>query len=281
MNSMTWLSVSLFCEKKNWHKLLEGTSYFLKVTHNLIVCFRIEFNAFCGENLRLCIQTYKDKATELLYMMDNYYREYFKSQFYSNKANKQSYKGVFMHFPVNTIQFGLFSTDILSEYDAEYHLFSDNLSEIMLSAFKEEIDDEIILSFCYYLNVAMAKAAISNGIHLKDFLPDAAQEAGNIGMLETDSVISDIAEEVMQNEVFDADLYWINSWYSCCYSHFLRLKSCKTNDRKKTGDDYLYLFRSLCNQLGIAELGAYSVLTWTKSSLTEYLNKQKNRDKNI
>ncbi len=156
-----WLSTSLFCSKNHWNILLsDGIKPFIMSMpdEEELASFQIEFNYLNGENIRLALLTKVEQAETLAKKADTYFKKFFSiSALPTNKPDLTDW-GIFMPFPSNTIQYGLFKIDPLNLHDTKTFSFQKELSLIIADGLSEEnIDQETIITFAFYLHVALIK----------------------------------------------------------------------------------------------------------------------------
>jgi hypothetical protein len=153
-----WLSTSLFCSKNHWNDVLtDGIKPFLaQNTHNQqISLYEIALNYAGGDNIRLALRTQNENAEELARQTDEYFKKFFLQKNYPREEN-QFFNSVFMPFPVNTIQYGLYKIRI--DDDRKYR-FSKAVSDMLLNVLPDEaIDEQKILLFAYYLLIIYTKS---------------------------------------------------------------------------------------------------------------------------
>ena len=137
---LTWLRISLFTKKCNWHYLLVAIESFVSQNSFSVVDFSVEFNFLCGENIRLAILVSEDSINELLSSIDDYFKRLFLDRNLSTDVISLPVPGIFKPFEQNTIQYGLF--EISHEKSTNEAKLSTNLSRIIVSALRDdEIDD--------------------------------------------------------------------------------------------------------------------------------------------
>lgn len=269
---MIWLSISLFCSKQNWHTLMaNGVDVFLK-NNSVIKGFRIELNYLYGENLRLALLTEEENARALANVVSNYFIDHFKKTGISKTTIKTIKKGIFMSFPENSIQFGHFPPEIISKGEMEHHSFSTPISKAMLNAFMhEEIDDEMILTFAFYLHIVMIKTFYVKGITVNKIFSLLANTT-KLNEPERQPVkyeMFEITQEIMQSNMPIQELDWLNNWYIHCLS---TLSIYEADLEKEAEKKYFLFINSLNSQLGITNKGKNYLSDWIKSSIIQYFS---------
>lgn len=268
---MISLSISLFNCKSQWHKLLgNGISVFVK-NNPTIKGYRIEFNHLSGENLRLALLTYEDEAEELAKSASIYFNKYFRELKTPKIIEEESYsKGLFMQFPINSIQFGLFPPETINKSELEKCLLPTSISKAMLSAFQEEIDHELTLTFAFYLHITIIKTYYIKGFPL-DKICSLLRET----VISNDSEdvpvqyeMYEITEEIMKSDVSSHELDWLNEWYIYCLNNLPCYPAAIEENVRR---NYLLFNNYLNMQLGITQQGKSLLSLWVRSSITQYL----------
>ena len=158
MEKMIWLSVSIFCNKSNWHTLLNnGIEPFVLADKN-IINYTLELNYLSGENMRLSLLVDEIDAPVVAKSTDIYFKKYFSDAGLSIRPITFPVEGVFMPFQANTVQYGLYHHHIITRGEIERYELQINLSRILLVALKDDIiDDQTILTFGFYLKMGLIK----------------------------------------------------------------------------------------------------------------------------
>lgn len=215
---MTWLSTSLFRNRSNWHELMTNAIISFVKQAGLLQGYTVELNYLSGENIRLSLLVDDKKAHILTAKVDQYFKQYFSNL--KPEANRITLPAdrVFMPFPVNTIQYGLYPVLKIKKSQVKDHLVAINISQIILDALKdEEIDDETILTFAFYLQMGLIKAIDSSHegfiAALRDIHKNRAPavEVDQVKYQESRETLLDITRDIMQDN--DAALpEWFGEW---------------------------------------------------------------------
>ena len=129
----------------------------MKNSHDVVDYF-VEFNLLCGENIRVAILVLDDSCSKLPLVIDNYFKTFFSAQNLTTEFTLLPVAGIFKPFEQNTIQYGLFDISLVNGTN-ESRLVT-NLSRIIITALQDdEIDDETIITFAFYLHVAVLKVS--------------------------------------------------------------------------------------------------------------------------
>lgn len=162
-----WLITSLFTSKDHWNEVLcDGIAPFLahNTINKLVNGYDITFNYDGGDNIRLALQTNKVHAEELARSADDHFKQFFQHKNYPT-PEPGFFNGVFMPFPVNTIQYGLYEMEGI---DNREHRFRKVLSKLILIELSTEVIDEAqLLLFAFDLQLIYIKKLITT-----TFIPD-------------------------------------------------------------------------------------------------------------
>jgi len=226
---MIWLSVSLFSHKNQWNKLLSRAVVPFASKNAYLNGFTIEFNYLSGENIRLSLLTDEENAPELAKLADKYFNNYFLSAGLSEQELKLPVNGIFIPFPSNTIQFGLYPPKKITADKLDNYSLSLHFSQIMLYALKDDvIDDEIILTFAFYLRMGLIKMASPVYPQLVNDLKSRAIPLNAVSSKTAESKINTLKfEEVKETlieitrDIFDVDRtphlpVWFKQWMVIC-----------------------------------------------------------------
>ena len=226
-----WLSTSLFCNKNHWNDVLvNGIKPFLD--HNMrqkqLNLYNVEFNYIRGDNIRLSLQTQDTYAEELAKQTDEYFKKFFSQKNYPTKEY-DFFDTVFMPFPVNTIQYGLYKNKILSNHnDDRLYRIRKTLSDLMIIVLSDDvIDEEKILLFAFYLMIIYKKILTKNHYTI-DFTLQYQQHQVNRnvsiaeGMVaetyaENKEVLQEIAADLSTPEnLKDNEFFLLRDWIKLC-----------------------------------------------------------------
>jgi len=218
----TWLKVSLFTKMWNWHYLLREIKLFISKNKHYVISYLIEFNSLCGDNIRLAILVPGGFAIEFVSVVDNHFKHFFLERNLRTEAVWLPVAGIFKPFDQNTIQYGLFDVP----YSVSEAKLAANLSGIILTALKDdEIDDETLVTFAFYLHVAIFKLSKDD--------PGLSHEVGSyytnaVSLTGGDINMEFLADKFESNKQDLADIYhdimvenksdlpgWLNDWTAC------------------------------------------------------------------
>jgi hypothetical protein len=269
---LAWLSASLFCGKDHWNALLsKGIKPFINqlVPQKEVKSFHVQFSYASGENIRLALQTEAAQAKQLAKRMDLYFKDFFSKVNFPKKEIKLPVDGVFMPFPPNTIQYGLYKLPKEKSARAldENHL-KQELSLLMIEALGEEcIDEETILTFAFYLHMAWVKSVSSHHAKLEGLMGLYREDAYALPGESMDSAF--LSEKYRDNEILLLGIFydimdqqptgidhipaWLENWMGLCKrTTEKRLPSFQDKD-KAFELIHLQMVHFIHTQLGITE----------------------------
>jgi hypothetical protein len=215
---MIWLSTSLFCNKCYWHTLL--SLGLLPIVENFgdMVAYEITFNYLSGENIRLGMLTEDKNAYTLSKAANDYFKVFFKNAELAMGESKLPVKGIFMPFPVNSIQYGLY---LPLQQAEQYSSLSIGLSQIIINALKDDtIDDNTILTFAFYLQVGLIKVIGKGRINFTDMLNTTGNYDISIRNInqkeftENRDVLIEITTDILHNNTDSPQ--WLKKWMMLC-----------------------------------------------------------------
>lgn len=232
---VAWLSASLFCGKDHWNALLsKGIKPFINclLPREEVRSFHVQFSYASGENIRLALQTEAAQAEELAKRMDQYFKDFFSEVNFPKKELQLPVDGVFMPFPANTIQYGLYklpqeeTAKAVDENDLKREL-----SLLMIEALGEEsIDEETILTFAFYLHMGWVKTVSSRRANIEGLMGLYREKTFALQGESMDSAF--LSEKYRDNEnlllgIFhdimdqqptgiDHNPAWLENWRSLC-----------------------------------------------------------------
>lgn len=274
---MIWLSTSIFSSKQNWNSILRnGISSFVK-NQLLIQAHVIQFNCLSGENIRLALLTEEWHATAVANAARHYFNQYFIDAQLSTLPVRLPVDGIFMPFPANSIQFGLYPPEHIDANELHHYKASIALSEIMLTALADEIDDDTILTFAFYLQVALIKVIHQ---HLNDMellysilstRPGLSKANCIDGTVKANQdLMTEIIRDIMNSEEFSADLCWLNTWASS-FKALIQVTNVNSISLvKETLQTYIY---TIYKRLNITDEIRLILLHLISNSLEQYFNK--------
>ncbi|HTH83012.1 MAG TPA: hypothetical protein VL490_08760 [Mucilaginibacter sp.] len=227
----TWLCTSLFCDKSSWPVILNnGISYFLKQIDKAgyLTSYLLEFNELNGENIRFSIEVSKNRAEQIAKEMDVFFNAFFLDAITGQDDEISSHLKVgelFMPFPQNTIQYGLYNYLPGNDCEDKHHALNVMLSSIIIDVLKDEenLNDEIILTFAFYLNLLLVKLIMDQECMPIAGLIDFYNNWGNktneninrsalTGSEETEDLMFEIAKSVF-NPLQVGDIpEWLDKW---------------------------------------------------------------------
>lgn len=222
----SWLATSLFCRKSNWGKLLAEIDFFLnKWSENRLSTYLLEFNYLSGENIRFALLAPAELADFFAKQLDKYFKDAFLRSGLSINSAIPAADSIFMPFPENTIQYGLYVPDDI--YELNKYSFAPKLSELMLEGLKkEEIDDDLIITFGLYLTLVFVKVFIKDRpqlvAELLNFYTSSDNER-NVGLERTQfanniEILSGIIIDIFGFYQESNAPGWLQKWSEVCKS---------------------------------------------------------------
>ena len=255
---MICLSTSLFSSKKNWHLLLSEAIAPFTQANSWLKSYKITFNYLSGENIRLTLFTDLGNEEALAEQADGYFKSYFEKANLPQQPVKLPVNGIFMPFPGNTIQYGLYPPEAITATDLNRHLLSLNLSKIIVAALQDEIDDETILTFGFYLQISLVKTIykfLNDVDALFTVIAPAITFKPDDDTLSNLSLMKEITDDVMQTERFDSELNWLNRWSDDCATALLPINKVDPNAISAVMNIYQLHLQTIYSQLGINTYG--------------------------
>lgn len=279
-----WLSTSLFCNKNHWNDVLtDGIKPFLdQKTHNQqIRLYEIALNYAGGDNIRLALRTQHANAAELAKQTDEYFKIFFQQKNYPREENQFS-NSVFMPFPINTIQYGLYKIKI--DDDRKYR-FTKALSDVLLNVLPDEaIDEQKILLLAYYLLIIYTKSLEKNN-YIVDLLSLYQQHLFNkeVSIVEdtvaeayeeNKELLEEIAAAISTPQALGDDLIaGFEDWIKLCEEDITATISDSKEYNPILYSNFIRTFYLLNKQLAITDNMAVMLLYFIKQvSLSNSLN---------
>lgn len=218
------LSFSLFAVRSVWNLVLaEGVRGFLDQNKRLILRFNIEFSYFCGESIRFSVFCESRHAELLSMKTDVFFKAFFREKCFPAKEIVLPVDGIFLPFPANTIQYGLYENPSLSD---RLDTIKEAISGIILNTLAEDIiDDESIFTLAIYLHLGLLREVKR--------LSDVALQNLKFYHGHTDPGEKDLLKENYEtNKMIYAEIYsdvfnrrrdtedevslWLNNWIELC-----------------------------------------------------------------
>jgi len=240
----SWLSVSIFSKQKDWNFILTNAirpiiGNFIQTNH--IITYAIEFNYSRGQNLRLSIMAYRWGLKKFMTALDAHFKSFLLDNKMLPEIHSLPVDGIFMPYPFNTLQYGLHKPEGLNKVGVkgsrlvnlmnEQYSFYQTLSEIIMEALgEEEINDELIVTFSYYLHLILMNCICkrySEDLEIFWSSYDLPENKSNQEMvreffapkfLQNFEVLKDIRNDVFRNGnlILIESPGWIKKWEMAC-----------------------------------------------------------------
>jgi len=273
-----WLSTSLFSSKGNWHNILREAIGPFTQSNSLVKGYTIKFNYLSGENIRLSLLTDLGNEESLAKTADKYFKNYFRKANLPDASIKLPVAGVFMPIPRNSIQYGLYAPVSIDVEEQIQYALPIKLSKIIVAALQEEIDDELILTLAFYLQISLAKT-------IYRFLTDVSALFSVVtpanGFTVDDNALSnlclmkEITIKVMQTEEFDIKLRWLNQWIDDCNNNLLAISENEIDHISNIKENYHLRVQTAYHHLGINRHGEDMLSYLVLKSLEEQFSVSK------
>jgi hypothetical protein len=217
-----WLTASCFCPKMKWVALLPAIREFVSgIDRQKYRFYQIHFNDALGENIRISVLCVSDDVDRLGREMEQYFGNLFLE--IAAGIELPAITSIFLPFPTNRIEFGLYSMPFAQEMFLVYE-DRQEISRLIMDALSgEEITEDTLISFSLYLQIALIKACLPflagdidtlllTFAETKENTPAAAREA----IAKNLDILRQIAEDVMDNEHSGQEMKWLSGWIDTC-----------------------------------------------------------------
>jgi len=220
--NLTWLTTSIYCSRTTWHKVLEeGIKPFL--LKNKYCSYRLEFNYLSGENIRFSLQVPSESAEIIAKKADLYFKNYFLNSKLPNTIIKMPLDGLFLPFPTNTIQYGLYKI-LNHKEDFSYNFIAKYISDLMLELLiEDEVNEETIITFALYLHVGFLRVGLlkNKEIILQFYIEqskfsnaDLDENLLNIKVEDNKQILRALYQEIICKDRIEVyrDSPWLEHW---------------------------------------------------------------------
>ena len=217
-DNLVWLRASLFCCTSNWGKLFQdGILSFIKSDEaKFVKNYTIELNYLSGTNIRFSLLTEYENALSTAQSLHVFFNDFFKGANLDDNKAAFPVDGIFMPFPSNSIQFGLFEQTLSDQIDIE---FEQELSKVLLVALSQaEVTGETIFTLGFYLNTTAVKV-LSSYYHIPS-LTETTTYAVEKDIVEgynfASNCLVEVTHSIFEMTSFDEDLQWLKDWEEIC-----------------------------------------------------------------
>ncbi|MXV13894.1 hypothetical protein [Hufsiella ginkgonis] len=217
------VSVSLFCVKRHFHHLLKkGVEVFLERHMSQVHDLEIRLSDIRGEHILLVLWCDNQQARTIAKNADLFFKDFFISYNFTVDEIVLPVPGIFMPFPANTVRYGL---HIAKDRDPLRTKFSAILIEAMGS---NEIDDESIITFAFYLYLGMIRKRRIVHFSHRNYnyaavhqltKPSVKHEEDlfNEYLLQEDLLVEIAREVMLSDEIIVAkSTSWMGAWLALC-----------------------------------------------------------------
>lgn len=261
MERFTWLRVSIFSAQENWALIVKAGIAKYLVQHG-VQSFLIKFNYLSGENIRFAVLSPVDHREEIAKGIDQYFKNFFSSADLITKETPFPPRGLFLPFPQNTIQYGLYMETSATQADTAEIKFS----EIMLAAFEEAeiVDDETILIFTLYLNMAMVKMlrryVAEDTMFYELFSSTRKHELNTLDVdmiaekySQTRDAVQEIFHDILLSDKSERELPWLTKWMELCETTYRHVAHVQPEVLKAPKIAKYTLHKLMIDHLGLSE----------------------------
>lgn len=167
-NNSTWLETSLFAEKSQWGCVLRnGIKAFIEQSSiaTITEALMIEFNYTRGENIRFAIKIPIQNAGMIADDIDNFFKSFFSKANLSKKEITLPVQGIFLPFPANTIQYGLYNR--LPTSSSIANKITSKTSDCIIKALMNNdlVYEETLIMLAFYFHCALITQAKETAEH--------------------------------------------------------------------------------------------------------------------
>ena len=268
-----WLPISLFCSHSVWSGLLVQCIFpFVEMLtrERKILLYHVALNYDRGENIRLSLQVAEKDAQEIALYADYYFKTFSAKAGLPADVQKPNGETLFIHFPCNSIQYGLYSCEPQNAFSWSDPAFQQEISATIFEVAKiEEVNEETIFTLAFQLHFTLLSATL---LHSKTPADELLREAvrfssvstlpGNLLQLEPHLQknkvrLSDIAYDIMnQNGSIPP---WLMHWHHVCTAKVM-----------EAAETYYPLTRIIYEQLGINEYLKSIIVYYMRKSIAVY-----------
>ncbi|WP_345106294.1 glycosyltransferase family A protein [Mucilaginibacter panaciglaebae] len=222
-----WLSTSIFISRNKWHSIIKNVIKPLVnqlFSEGDLVYYKLGFNYQSGENIRFSLLVDGKKKRTVAQIVDQCLNNFFKAKNLSLSINNDLDRTSFMLFHKNSVQYGLYSTIIDTEYEYLQSL-EQAFSTCIMEAFANDVvDDELILTFVLYVLFNCHKVIKRSGpeviekwLDYNGYISESLTTTEDNSKLIQDQyealsdAVNEIYSDVVNGSVMN-DLAWINTW---------------------------------------------------------------------
>jgi len=240
------LSISVFAQKKKYRLYFKAFIHplFEKLEEaGFLMDFQIMLNNISGDNIRLVLVIANNMQTEAIAILQTSFTDFINRYALQPKVFKNERSSIFMNFPVNSIQYGLFSTRGFAD-DPTTAMLRKGISKVMIKLFcQENIDDDLLVTFSVCIWFSWIKVLLNSNSILTDkiaeILPllniDVSEESALLDSYNTlMPYLIDLYKTIIDSRKYRTGFNWLAGWeitvhsiikQDCCLADFTRVSS--------------------------------------------------------
>lgn len=233
-----WLTFSLFCSKPQWQNVV-GQSirpFVAAFPAHQLKGYRIALGYQGGEHIRLCLQVPGNMADEIAKYADQYFKAYFQTAPQAEAEQITGANKLFADFPGNTIQYGLYSAEELSNEALGDACFQQEQSALLLDILGSgTVHPEMLLNLSFLLCLSLVATTWQEGaVKLDDLMSVPFQlKAGDRSITDIKFISQRFEDSryelvnIIQDVVCGGDKQplWNARWKQICRSRMERARS--------------------------------------------------------
>jgi hypothetical protein len=212
-----WITASCFCPIENWQVLLKAIKQFVcDLPEDDFLFFQVKFNYDNGYNIRCSILTIGEKYNAIAIDLDQRLTGILDLL---PKEKQEKIASISLPFPTFTLQFGLYNLFYKDVWSDRYRV-QQLISNLVFDAFEDfEITNDAIIVFAFYLQLELTKTCLTyfKG-NPNDVLSSLLPQPGSASNDQNFDTMHEIAMDVMEQNIFDNELSWLNLWSDFCSS---------------------------------------------------------------
>jgi hypothetical protein len=197
------------------------------LAQSAISTFRVRFNYLNGTNIQLALYANEDQCESIAKNLDKHFVVFFSNATFKEESFDFPCQSLFISFPQNSIQYGLYELDAAIEKDRNN--LHQLLSEIIIDSLQNNIDDTSLITLALYLHLAVIQvfnnlpnldAANLNSLFLDKYpiTPGASDSFESFFTENKDSLLEILEDVFTRNFTEEDELFWLTRWKRFCKS---------------------------------------------------------------